>query len=172
MKGKNSGPLAAAARSLTAQLAPQIPAPEVESMEQTIEDALGAERMMTLLAVFFAVCALVVTAIGLYGTLSYATARRTAEIGVRMALGAKRGQVAAMVFGQNLWVVMGGTVAGVGVALLATRALASLLFGTSTRDPWVIAGSICALGITACAASLLPAIRASRIEPMVAIRCE
>jgi predicted permease len=172
MKGKNSGPLAAAARSLTAQLAPQIPAPEVESMEQTVEDALGAERMMTLLAVFFAVCALVVTAIGLYGTLSYATARRTAEIGVRMALGAKRGQVAAMVFGQNLWVVMGGTVAGVGVALLATRALASLLFGTSTRDPWVIAGAICALGITACAASLLPAIRASRIEPMVAIRCE
>jgi ABC-type antimicrobial peptide transport system permease subunit len=122
--------------------------------------------------VFFAVCALVVTAIGLYGTLAYATARRTAEIGIRMALGAKRSQVAAMVFRQNLWVVMGGTVGGLAAALLATRALASFLFSTSAHDPWVIAASIVALGFTACAASLLPAVRASRIEPMSAIRCE
>jgi ABC-type antimicrobial peptide transport system permease subunit len=77
-----------------------------------------------------------------------------------------------MVFVQNLWVVMGGTVAGLAAALLATRALASLLFGTSAHDPWVIAASICALGFTACAASLLPALRAAGIEPMSAIRCE
>jgi predicted permease len=172
LKGRDSGPLAAAVRSLTTQMAPQIPVPEVTSMERIVDDALGAERMMTLLAVFFAVCALVVTAIGLYGTLAYATARRTAEIGIRMALGAKRAQVAAMVFRQNLWVVMGGTVPGVGGALLVTRALASFLFSTSTRDPWVFAGAICALGLTACAASLLPALRAAQIEPMSAIRCE
>ncbi len=167
-----AGPLAATVREITAQMAPQIPVPEVTSMEKIIDDALGAERMMTMLAVFFAVCALVVTAIGLYGTLAYATSRRTTEIGIRMALGAKRSQVAAMVFRQNLWVVMGGTVAGVGAALLATRALASFLFSTSPRDPWVIAASICALGLAACAASLLPALRAARIEPMSAIRCE
>jgi predicted permease len=168
----DAGPLAATVRSITAEMAPQIPAPEVTSMTKNIDDALGAERMMTLLAVFFAACALVVTAIGLYGTLAYATARRTAEIGIRMALGAKRSQVAAMVFGQNLWVVMGGTVVGLGAALLATRALASFLFSTSAHDPWVIAGSILALGLAACAASLLPALRAARIEPMTAIRCE
>jgi predicted permease len=165
-------PLTAMVREITAQLAPQIPVPEVTSMEKIIDEALGAERMMTLLAVFFAVCALVVTAIGLYGTLAYATSRRTTEIGIRMALGAKRSQVAAMVFRQNLWVVVGGTVAGVGTALLATRALASFLFSTSPRDPWVMAASICALGFAACAASLLPALRAARIEPMSAIRCE
>ena len=167
-----SGPLAGAVRAITAQMAPQIPAPEVTSMLSIIDDSLGAERMMTLLAVFFAICALVVTAIGLYGTLAYATARRTAEIGIRMALGAQRSQVAAMIFGQNLWVVMGGTLIGLAAALLATRALAGFLFLTSARDPWVIAASILALAFTSCAASLLPALRAARIEPMTAIRCE
>ncbi len=166
------GPLASAVRALTAQMAPSVPAPEVTSVQQTIDDSLGAERMMTMLAVFFAVCALVVTAIGLYGTLAYATARRTTEIGIRMALGARRAAVAAMVFRQNLWVVMGGTVIGLVAALIATRALASFLFQTTTRDPWVIAVSIAALALTACAASLLPALRAARIQPMSAIRCE
>jgi len=167
-----AGPLASAVRAIAAQMAPQIPTPQVTSMEKIIDDALSAERMMTLLAVFFALCALVVTAIGLYGTLAYATARRTTEIGIRMALGARRSQVAAMVFRQNLWVVMGGTVVGLAAALLASRALASFLFSTSAYDPWVIAASICALGLTACAASLLPALRAAGIEPMTAIRTE
>jgi predicted permease len=166
------GPLASAVREITAQMAPQVPVPQVKSMQTIIDDALGADRMMTLLAVFFAVCALVVTAIGLYGTLAYTTARRTTEIGIRMALGAKRSQVAAMVFRQNLWVVMGGTVAGVAAALIASRALASFLFSTSAHDPWVIAASICALGFTACAASLVPAVRAAGVEPMSAIRSE
>jgi predicted permease len=166
------GPLADAVRDLTAQMAPSVPTPEMTPMQRTIDDSLGAERMMTMLAVFFAVCALVVTAIGLYGTLAYATSRRTSEIGIRMALGAQRAQVARMVFGQNLWVVMGGTVAGLAIALAGTRALASFLFLTSARDPWVIATSIFALAVTACAASLLPALRAAQIEPMAAIRCE
>ncbi|HEY2859165.1 MAG TPA: ABC transporter permease [Terracidiphilus sp.] len=166
------GPLANTVRAITAQMAPAVPAPNVTSMQATIDDSLGAERMMTMLAVFFAVCALVVTAIGLYGTLAYATNRRSAEIGIRMALGAKRSRIAAMVLRQNLWAVMGGTGIGLAAALLATRALASFLFLTSTHDPWVIAASILALAVTACLASLLPALRAARIEPMAAIRCE
>lgn len=166
------GPLANTVRAITAQMAPSVPAPEVTSMLTRIDDSLGAERMMTMLAVFFAICALVVTAIGLYGTLAYATSRRTVEIGIRMALGARRAQVAGMVFRQNLWVVMGGTVVGIAAALIATRALASFLFQTSAHDPWVIAASILALALTACAASLLPALRAARTEPMTAIRCE
>jgi predicted permease len=168
----SAAPLASAVRDLTAKMAPTVPAPEVTSMVTSINDSLGAERMMTMLAVFFAVCALAVTAVGLYGTLAYATARRTAEIGIRMALGARRANVAAMVFRQNLWVVMGGVVTGLAAALIATRALASFLFQTTAHDPWVIAASISALAITACAASLLPAIRAARIEPMSAIRHE
>jgi ABC-type antimicrobial peptide transport system permease subunit len=141
-------------------------------MERVIDDSLSAERTMALLAVFFAVCALVVTAVGLYGTLAYATARRTSEIGIRMALGAQRSQVVAMVFFQNATVAATGTAMGVVAALLASRALASFLYGTSTRDPWVFAGSIFALAMIASAASLLPALRSARIDPMTAIRCE
>lgn len=167
-----TGRLAGTIREITAQLAPQVPAPEIDSLESVIDDSLGSERLMTMLAVFFAICALVVTAIGLYGTLAYATARRTTEIGIRMALGAKRSQVARMVFGQNLLVIIGGSVIGLATALITTRALASFLFNISAHDPWVIAASILALALTACAASLLPAVRAARIEPMSAIRSE
>jgi predicted permease len=167
-----AAPLASAARTLAMQMAPSIPAPEMTSMETIVDESLASERMMALLSVFFAICALAVTAVGLYGTLAYATARRTSEIGIRMALGARRAQVAQMVFGQNLWVVLGGTVFGLAAALLAARALTSFLYVTSTRDPWVIAGSILALAVIASAASLLPALRAARIEPMSAIRCE
>jgi ABC-type antimicrobial peptide transport system permease subunit len=131
---------------------------------------------MALLAVFFAGCALLVTAIGLYGTLAYATARRTSEIGIRMALGAQRKRVMAMVFGENARVAARvaalGAGAGLGAALLACRALASFLYGTSPRDPWVLVGSVAALTIITSLASLLPAFRAARIEPMAAIRCE
>ena len=167
-----AAPLALAARTLATQMAPSIPAPEMTSMETIVDESLASERMMALLSVFFAICALAVTAVGLYGTLAYATARRTSEIGIRMALGAQRAQVAQMVFGQNLWVVLGGAVFGLAAALMATRALASFLYQTSTGDPWVIAGSLLALAVIACAASLLPALRAARIEPMSAIRCE
>jgi predicted permease len=170
--GGLGGGIAGAARALAAQLLPGIPAPVATSMETIVDDSLSAERTMALLAVFFALCALVVTAIGLCGTLAYATARRTSEIGIRMALGARRGQVVRMVFLQNAAVAATGTVAGLIAALLASRALASFLYGTSTRDPWVFAGSILALALIASAASLLPALRSARIDPMAAIRCE
>ena len=142
------------------------------SMMTVVDESLSAERMMALLSVFFAGCALLVTAIGLYGTLAYATARRTSEIGIRMALGARRGQVVALVCSQNALVAIAGTMAGLIAAGLASRALASFLYGTSVRDPWVLAGSVAALAVIASAASLLPALRAARIDPMAAIRCE
>jgi ABC-type antimicrobial peptide transport system permease subunit len=167
-----AGPLAAAVRQLTRRVIPTIPAPEVTSLETTLNDSLSAERMMALLAVFFAVCALLVTAIGLYGTLAYATARRTSEIGIRMALGARRAQVVGLVCGQNALVAVTGAATGFVAALLCSRALASFLYGTSARDPWVLASSVLALAVIASAASLLPAWRASRIDPVAAIRCE
>ncbi len=166
------GPLADAARSLAKGLDSGIPAPLMTSMSAIVDDSLSAERVMALLAVFFAACALIVTAIGLYGTLAYATARRTSEIGIRMALGARRAQVVAMVFRQNASIALAGTVAGLIAALLTSRALASFLYGVSVRDPWVFAGSILTLALIASAASLLPALRSARINPMNAIRCE
>ena len=165
-------PLASAARALVKQADSSIPAPVMTSMDDTVRDSLSAERTMAMLAVFFGVCALIVTAIGLYGTLAYATAQRSSEIGIRMALGARRTQVARMVFAQNAAVTLVGTAAGLFAALLASRALASFLYSTSVRDPWVFAGSIAVLALIASAASLLPAMRAARINPMTAIRCE
>jgi len=165
-------PLASAARSLAARLAPAIPAPTFTTMDEVLDHSMSAERMMALLAVFFAGCALLVTAIGLYGTLAYATERRTSEIGIRMALGAQRTRVMAMVFRENALVAAAGSVAGLVAALFASRALASFLYGTSPRDPWVLVGSVAALTVIASAASLLPALRAARIEPMAAIRYE
>ena len=165
-------PLAAAAHTLAMRLAPTIPAPIFTTMNEVIDNSLNAERLMALLSLFFAACALLVTAIGLYGTLAYSTARRTSEIGIRMALGAGRGRVVAMVFRENAVLAFTGAAAGLMAALFATRALASFLYGTSVRDPLVLAASVFALAAVASTASLIPALRAARIEPMSAIRCE
>jgi ABC-type antimicrobial peptide transport system permease subunit len=163
---------AAAARTLASRVGTDIPAPAMTSMVTQLNDSISSERMMATLAVFFAACALLVTAIGLYGTLAYATARRTSEIGIRMALGAQRTQVIALVFRENAWVAAFGCFAGLSAALFASRLLASFLYGTSAHDPWVLAASVTALLAIASAASLLPAIRAARIEPMQALRAE
>ncbi|MGB8539159.1 MAG: ABC transporter permease [Acidobacteriaceae bacterium] len=164
--------LASAARSLAARLAPTIPAPTLSTMNEVLNDDVSTERLMALLSVFFAGCALLVTGIGLYGTLAYATARRTSEIGIRMALGAQRMGVMVLVFRENALVAGIGSVAGLTIALLVSRALGSFLYGTAARDPWVLLGSVAALTLIASVASLLPATRATRIEPMAAIRCE
>jgi predicted permease len=166
------GPLAAAARSLTMRIAPDIPAPVITTMSSVIDDSISSERLMALLSIYFAACALLVTAIGLYGTLAYSTARRTSEIGIRIALGSGRARVVTLVFRENAIVAFAGMAAGFAIALFATRALSSLLYGTSTRDPWVLSASLLALGLVAGAASLIPALRAAQIEPLSAIRCE
>ena len=167
-----AAPLAGAARSIATRLAPDIPTPVMTTMDRVLDDSISSERVMALLSVFFAVCALLVTGIGLYGTLAYATAKRTSEIGIRMALGARRAQVVKMVFGENSLVAVAGSVVGLIAAVLASRALASFLYGTSTRDPWVMVMAVSAVVVIASAASLIPALRAARIEPMAAIRHE
>jgi predicted permease len=165
-------PLAAAERTLAARLAPSIPAPVMTTADDVLNKAVATERMMALLALFFAGCALLVTAIGLYGTLAYAIARRTSEIGIRMALGARRAGVVVLVLRENVLVAAVGTGLGLIAAVLASRALASFLYETSPGDPSVLAFSVAALTLIACAASILPALRAVRIDPMQALRNE
>jgi ABC-type antimicrobial peptide transport system permease subunit len=142
------------------------------AVDDVVNKSVATERMMALLAEFFAGCALLVTAIGLYGTLAYATARRTSEIGIRMALGAQRAGVVAMVLRENVLVAAVGAGAGLIAAVLASRALASFLYETSPRDPSVLVCSVAALAFIASAASILPALRAARIDPMRALRNE
>ncbi len=165
-------PLAAAARSLAARLTPTIPAPEIATMDSVMNDSISAQRMMALLSLFFAGCALLITAIGLYGTLAYETARRTSEIGIRMALGAQRVQVAAMVFGENARVAAVGCVAGLVAGMLASRVLASFLYEISPHDPWVLLASAGLLLAIATVASLIPALQAASVDPMQALRAE
>jgi predicted permease len=164
--------LAVAARELATRMAPEIPAPLMTTMSGDLDQSISSERMMALLSAFFAVCALLVTAIGLYGTLAYAAARRTTEIGIRMALGAQRTQVVTLVLRGNALIAVCGSFAGLAAALLASHALAGFLYGISVHDPWVLTGSVLALTGVSTAASLIPAIRAARIEPISAIRHE
>ena len=165
-------PFSMAARTLAAKMAPDIPAPVIMTMGSDLDASISSERMMAMLAIFFAACALLVTGIGLYGTLAYVTARRTSEIGIRIALGASRQEVVGLIFRENAWIAAGGSPLGLIIALLASRALASFLYGTSTRDPWVLLASVAALVSVASAASLLPAVRAARLDPMQALRAE
>ena len=168
----SAAPLAAAARQIAAKMAPDVPAPVITAMSADIDGTIASERIMASLAIFFAICALLVTAIGLYGTLAYTTARRTSEIGIRIALGAQRVQVVGLVFRENALIAATGSLIGLIVALLAARSLASFLYSTSAQNPGVMLGSVAALFAIASAASLVPAIRAARIEPITALRAD
>lgn len=159
-------------RRTLAGIDPNLTVIDIRTYDAQVARNFNGERIVAQLTSLFGILALVLASVGLYGVMSYFVARRTSEIGIRMALGARRTQVVAMVFLQNARVALVGTGLGLIAALLASRALASFLYGTSVRDPWVFAGSILALAIIASAASLLPALRSARINPMVAIRCE
>lgn len=151
---------------------PDIPPPAALSMEQTIADALATERMMASLALFFGVLALLITAIGLYGTLTYATARRTGEIGIRLALGARPRDIISLIYSENGAIALIGCAIGVAGSLAASKLIASFLYGVSARSPLVFAASAVVLCCVATAASLVPAMRAARIDPVAAIRHE
>jgi predicted permease len=165
-------PLASAARSIVARLSPLMPTPILTPMNTEIDRSIASERMLAWISVFFAVCALLVTGIGLYGTLAYTTARRTNEIGIRMALGAQRVQVVRLVVWENLLICLTGAVGGLIAALFAARLLAALLFGISAHDPWVLLGACLLLLLAGGLASLLPALHAAHIDPNAAMRTE
>lgn len=141
-------------------------------MSSELDRSLRSERMMAMFSVFFAACALLVTAIGLYGTLAYAIRRRTSEIGIRIAVGAQRFQVVLLVFRENAWSAAIGTQIGFIIALGASRILSSFLYETSEHDPKVLLMSAIVLLSVASAASLIPAVRAAWIDPMEALRTE
>ncbi len=170
----NGSPAAAiaAARTVVRRVVPEIPPPVAMTMEQTIAEGLATERMMATLALFFVGVALLITGIGLYGTLAYATERRTGEIGIRLALGAQRGDVISMVCRENGAIAVGGCIIGIAASLGASRLIASFLYGTSPYDPVILSASALLLVCIAAGASLIPAVRAARIDPIAAIRYE
>ena len=143
-----------------------------EGMPQIIRDSLASRRFSMILLGVFALLALVLSAIGIYGVISYMAAERTQEIGVRMALGAQRMQVLGMVVGQGMRVASIGVAIGVTAALLLTRLIANLIYGVKPHDPLTFAGVAALLTMVALGASCLPALRATRVDPVVALRYE
>jgi len=149
-----------------------LPIDRVISLTEHISLSLAQERLVARLATFFGSLALLLACVGLYGVLSYAVARRTSEIGIRMALGAIRGDVIWLVLREALALVGAGVVIGVLASLAATRTVSTLLFGLNPNDPLTIAAATLLLLAVAALAGYLPARRASRVDPMAALREE
>jgi predicted permease len=137
-----------------------------------VNAALAQERMLAMLSGFFGGLALLLAALGLYGVTSYSVVRRQTEIGIRMALGAQRSQVIGLVLRHSLGMVAGGILLGLGAAAVVTRYLAGLLFGLTPLDPATFAAVSAMFASIATLAALIPARRATRVDPLVALRSE
>ncbi|MBV9499138.1 MAG: ABC transporter permease [Acidobacteriaceae bacterium] len=166
------GPVISSASKVIHQDVPQLPAPVAISMEETVNDSLASERILAMLAAFFGILALLITGIGLYGTLAYITERRTGEIGIRMAVGARPSNIAFLVAVENGALAFSGCIVGLTVSLMASKQVASFLFGITPRDPFAFGAAVIAVLLVAVTASVSPALRATRIDPLSAIRYE
>jgi putative ABC transport system permease protein len=164
--------LAGAARRVVASIDPEQAVAGVASMDDLVAATLARRCFSTILLAGFSALALFLSAIGLYGVVSYSVAQRTRELGLRMALGAQRGRLFRSVLGESLMLSGAGLLAGLLLSFFLTRLLASLLFGVTATDPLTFAGvSATMLAIAICAA-LVPAQRAISIDPMQALRQE
>ncbi len=166
-----AGEIASAARAIFNELAPSVPV-RFSTFEAEMGGWLADRRFLLLLVGSFAAAALVLAAVGLYGVVAFSVARRTQEIGIRMALGARRQDVLRMVLGGGARLAMLGVILGVAAALAITRLMSSLLFGISATDPLTFAGVALLLALVALLASYVPARRATRVDPLIALRYE
>lgn len=156
--------------AVVARLDPDLPVQDLRTMPQQVNQNIFLDRMISTLCAAFAILATLLAAVGLYGVLAYTVAQRTREIGVRMALGADSGSVRAMILRQVGVMVAVGGVIGVSAAIALGRGAQSLLFGVRGFDPVAILGGATLLALVALGAGLLPAVRASRVDPMRALR--
>lgn len=164
--------LATAVRREIAALDPGQAVAGIRTMEKVVSAALTTRRFTTTLLSLFAILALLLTAVGLYGVVSYTVARRTGEMGLRMALGATRGRLLGMIVGQGLRLTMAGIVLGLTGAAALKKLLESLLFGVGPLDPWTFSAVALALLGIAALACYLPARRAANLDPLKALRRE
>jgi predicted permease len=159
-------------RRVVRDFGPDLPLLQPMTQKQQFEDSFSQQRLFARLSAFFGFLGALLVAIGLYGTLAYRVGRRTAEIGVRMALGAQRWQVVWMILRDSLAVTLAGVILGLPLAIGGARLLRSTLFGLQPGDPPTFAAALAGLAAVALAASFIPARRASRIDPMTALRNE
>jgi putative ABC transport system permease protein len=151
---------------------PEVPVFNVKTMDEHISATVAAPRFNTTLLAIFAAVALILTIVGLYGVMSYAVAQRTNEIGIRMALGARIASILGLVFKQAIVLVLIGEAIGLAGAFALTRIISSLLFGVTPTDLTTYVAVALILGAVALLATLLPARRATKVDPLVALRYE
>ncbi len=169
--GRSFAILPSVRRAITA-IDRNLPLEKPMAQDAVFEESYSAQRLFARLATFFGSLAAMLIAIGLYGTLSYRISRRTIEIGVRMALGARRRSVLWMILRESFWMAAAGIAVGLPLALLCARFLRSMLFGVSPYDPAAFAGALITVVLVAFAAALIPARKAASLDPMRALRTE
>ena len=157
-------------RQLVRSLDSNQPLVKIRTMEENVSANVSAPRFRTILIAIFALSALALSGVGLYGVIAYSVAQQAQEIGIRMALGAGGGDVVWMVLARGLRLAAAGTALGIAGAIAATRLIATFLYGLTPLDPWTYVGVTALLGGVALLASLLPARRAVKVDPVVALR--
>ncbi|MGH7576800.1 MAG: ABC transporter permease, partial [Longimicrobiales bacterium] len=163
------GALVGSVRSILARLDPALPLFDVQTLENRLAESLGSRRTPMVLLIVFAGVALLLAVVGIYGVLAYSVAQRTREIGIRIALGGQRGNILALVLRQGLVLAGVGLAAGGVAAFFLVRLIQSLLFGVQPMDPLVLAVTALLLGLAAVLACLIPARRATRVDPVTAL---
>jgi predicted permease len=163
---------AAMMRHTLAGIDPNLTVTDIRTFNTQVAGNFVQERLIAQLTSLFGILALIIASVGLYGVMSYFVARRTGEIGIRMALGATRSTVVAMVLRGALWQILIGLALGIPAALYAGYLMKSLLYGVGTNDPVALAGAVVVLALCAAVAGFIPARRAASIEPMQALRIE
>jgi ABC-type antimicrobial peptide transport system permease subunit len=168
----NQDALIPAVQSIVSGLDSHLPRPDFKTETEQIDRSLFRERLIARLSSFFGLLALVLACVGLYGMLSYEVARRTREIGIRTALGAQQRDVLRIVVKQGLALAVVGAVLGVAVALGVTRYLQTMLYGVHPADPITLAAVAFGFAVVALAACYVPARRAMKVDPIVALKYE
>ena len=164
--------LAASVRSEIWKIDSDLPLFRVQTMEQILSQSVAGQLFNMLLLTLFAAVALVLASVGIYGVMSYDTARRTREIGIRMALGASATDVLGAMMGRGLLMTVAGVALGLAGALALTRVMTGLLFGVSATDPLTFALIALLLTAVSLVACFIPARRATKVDPMIALRYE
>jgi ABC-type antimicrobial peptide transport system permease subunit len=166
------GALASSVRAALAPISPGLPSNDFRTLQVLVDTAVSPRRFVVLLLGGFALFALLLASLGIYAVISYSVNQRTQEIGIRMALGASAGNLQARIIAETLTLAAIGMALGAGASWALARTLTGFLFGVTATDPVTFLGMLSVLAVVAAAAGYIPARRASRIDPMVALRAQ